>query len=76
MPTLARLASCKVAMYAADHLPPHFHILANDGRQALVEISTLAVLAGNVGKGPQGEALAWAANHAAELEAMWNLLNP
>ena len=76
MPTLVRLAICKIVMYAADHLPPHFHIIANDGREALVEIATLSVLAGNVGRRAQVEALTWAAGHALELQSMWNLLNP
>jgi len=44
MPTLARLASSTVTMYAADHLPPHFHVRLNDGREALVEIATLQPL--------------------------------
>ena len=37
-------------MYAADHLPPHFHVRMNDGREALVEIATLAVLRGSAAK--------------------------
>ena len=44
MPTLARLSTATIAMYAADHLPPHFHVRVNDGREALVEIATLTVL--------------------------------
>jgi len=62
-------------MYAADHLPPHFHIIANDGRQALVDIATLAVLAGHAGQRAQAEALAWAADHKTVLQDMWSLLN-
>lgn len=34
MPTVARFSSCKIAMYAADHNPPHFHIRMSDGREA------------------------------------------
>ncbi len=41
MPTLARLAQSTITMYAGDHLPPHFHVRMNDGREALVELATL-----------------------------------
>jgi len=30
MPTLQRFGSVSVRMYADDHLPPHFHIVAPD----------------------------------------------
>ena len=49
MPTLVRLANGNVTMYAADHQPPHFHVRARDGREALVVISTLAVFSGATG---------------------------
>lgn len=76
MPTLARLSNCTVTMYAADHLPPHFHVRANDGREALVEVATLAVLAGRLTKRELAEALAWAAANQALLHAKWKELNP
>ena len=46
-------------MYAGDHLPPHFHVLMNDGREALVEISTLAVMRGSVPARELTDALTW-----------------
>ena len=76
MPTIARLNTCRLALYAADHLPPHFHVLANDGREALVEIASLQVLAGDAGSRAQAEALAWAASHQAGLQTLWKELNP
>jgi hypothetical protein len=75
MPTITRLPRCKICLYAADHLPPHFHILTNDSREALVEISTLAVLAGGVGKKELSEALEWAATHQELLQSKWEELN-
>jgi hypothetical protein len=63
-------------MYPADHNPPHFHILANDGRQCLVQIGTLVVLNGNVSAAALAEALAWAGQNAAALIALWTVLNP
>ena len=76
MPTLARLSHSTITMYAADHLPPHFHVRMNDGREALVEIATLAVLRGSAAKRELAEALAWAAANKGQLEAQWKELNP
>ncbi len=76
MQTVARLHSCKITMYAADHLPPHFHVLANDGREALVELASLQILAGHAGARAQAEALAWAAGHRTQLQILWKELNP
>jgi len=37
-------------MYAGDHLPPHFHIRLQDGREALVEIASLSMLYGRIAR--------------------------
>jgi Domain of unknown function (DUF4160) len=42
-----RFAACKIAIYADDHMPPHFHIEGR-GFRAVVEIETMAVRAGDV----------------------------
>lgn len=76
MPTLVRLSNSTITMYAADHLPPHFHVRMSDGREALVEIATLAVLRGSAAKRELTEALAWAAANKGQLEAQWKELNP
>jgi hypothetical protein len=55
MPTIRRFDTCKIAIYADDHLPAHFHIEGR-GFRAIVEIETLAVRSGNVRRA--GEALA------------------
>ena len=76
MPTLARLPVCTMVMYAADHLPPLFHVRMADGREALVEIATLAVLSGRVAKRELAGALAWATDNQKLLRAKWKELNP
>lgn len=76
MPTLARLAASTVTMYAADHLPPHFHVRLNDGREALVEIATLQPLTTRIAQRELAEALAWAADNQGLLVAKWKELNP
>lgn len=76
MPTLARLERSKLSMYAGDHNPPHFHVLANDGTEALIDLATLRVIGGTVRLTVRKEALAWASQHSALLAATWKELNP
>lgn len=76
MPTLVRLSDSTITMYAADHLPPHFHVRMHDGREVLVEIATLTVLRGSIAKRELTEALAWAAAHKGLLQSRWKELNP
>ena len=63
-------------MYADDHLPPHFHVRMNDGREVLVEIATLEVLRGNVAKRELADAMAWAKLMQQWLVEKWKELNP
>ncbi|WP_036290455.1 DUF4160 domain-containing protein [Methylosinus sp. PW1] len=69
MPTIRRFANCKIAIYADDHLPPHFHIEGR-GFRALIEIETLEVRAGDIRRA--AEALEWAAANRELLRAEWN----
>ncbi len=72
MPTIRRFANCKIAIYADDHLPPHFHVEGRDFR-AVVEIETLSVRAGDVRRAV--EAMEWAALNLDVLRAEWVRLN-
>jgi Domain of unknown function (DUF4160) len=74
MPTLRRFGSVSVRMYADDHDPPHFHIVAPDF-QALVRISDFAVIAGDALPSQIAEALAWARAHQDWLALKWAELN-
>jgi hypothetical protein len=70
MPRLVRFSNAEIAMYFADHNPPHFHVLGREGA-AQVSIATLEVLQMS-GKVDLREALEWADAHRAVLEAKWN----
>ena len=76
MATLARLPKSKLSMYAGDHNPPHFHVLANDGSEALVDLASLQVIDGSVRPTVMKEALAWASKNVAQLTSKWKELNP
>ena len=72
MPTIHRFATCKIAMYADDHMPPHFHIEGR-GFRAVVEIDTLRVRAGSVRQVP--DVLARARENLDLLRREWHRLN-
>lgn len=75
MPTLARFANCKICVHAADHAPPHFHIVASDGCEALVEIATLTVLRGQLRGAAMQQAMRWARTHQTDIQSAWEALN-
>jgi hypothetical protein len=74
MPILQRFGSVSVRMYADDHRPPHFHIVASDFH-VLVRISDLAVIAGEARQTQIAEALAWPQAHQETLALKWAELN-
>lgn len=76
MATLARLPKCKLSMYAGDHSPPHFHVLAHDGTEALIDLASLHVLNGSLRPSVLKEALAWARQNMGLLATKWKELNP
>ncbi len=62
-------------MYAGDYPPPHFHIRANDGDEALVEIASLEILRGRLLRREVAEAMEWAAANQKYLMQTWKELN-
>ena len=75
MGRLHQVGKVVIRVYANDHLPPHFHVIAPHF-EALVEIATLAILRGEIGRSVRAEAMAWCAAHRADLAAEWNRINP
>jgi len=69
MPRLQRFSSTEIAMFFADHNPPHFQVLGREGA-AQVRIDMLEVIASS-GRIDLSEALAWAAGKRALLEEKW-----
>lgn len=59
-------------MYFRDHNPPHFHVLANDGREAQVRIDGLQLLNGEVDRRALDEAREWATRNEAFLKETWD----
>jgi len=74
MPTLFSAGSWKITMYAADHNPPHFHIVTCDRAEAQIAIATLTIIRGEVRANVLKAALAWAAKNRGLLMTTWNEL--
>lgn len=74
MPAVIRLGNVKIAIYAADHNPPHFHLLSAE-HAATVSLKTLEIISGSVPKKVYELARAWAADHMDLLEETWAQLN-
>lgn len=75
MAKLHQIGKVIITIYANDHLPPHFHVIAPDF-EALIEIETLAVLAGSLGRSSRKAVMTWVAANLATIRAEWNRINP
>lgn len=79
MPELSRFYGITIKMYFGDHLPPHFHAIYGSS-EAIINISTLAVIEGNLSPRALGLVTEWAALHKGELVEAWesakNLKHP
>ncbi|WP_413992955.1 DUF4160 domain-containing protein [Labrys okinawensis] len=74
MGKLYQIGNIIIRVYANDHLPPHFHIVAPDF-QALVEIETKRMLKGSI-KSSRKEIEAWVSANIETIRAEWNRINP
>lgn len=57
-------------MYFNDHNPPHFHAVYG-GSEAVIDINTLAVIAGRLPPRAMGLVVEWVSLHREELQADW-----
>ncbi|MDA0205359.1 MAG: DUF4160 domain-containing protein [Acidobacteria bacterium] len=71
MPAISRFFGIVIAMFYADHNPPHFHARYGE-QEAVVEIDTLALLAGKLSPKARALVVEWAAMHQDELRKNWN----
>jgi hypothetical protein len=74
MPELSRFYGVQIKMYFDDHQPPHFHAIYAEN-QAVIEIETLAVIAGDLPSRALGLVIEWASLHRSELREA-NLESP
>jgi phosphomannomutase len=62
MPVIARFYGIIIAMFFADHNPPHFHARYG-GFQVVIKIDDLAILTGEMPTRALGLIMEWAARH-------------
>ena len=70
MPEISRFFGIVIKMYFDEHNPPHFH--AGYGEyEALVNINTMAIIAGGLPSRALGLVIEWASMHQDELKREW-----
>lgn len=74
MPTVFRIGSLKIQVFADNHYPPHFHIVGSEF-EVLVSLSDLSILRGERYRRHIGEALELAAQNLEILRQEWSRLN-
>jgi len=70
MPEITRFYGIVIKMFFEDHNPPHFHAIYGE-YEVLIDISTLAVFAGNLPPRALGLVIEWATQHQNELLNNW-----
>lgn len=72
MPQISRFQGITLTMYYDDHLPPHFHVRYNS-QKAIIRISPVSWLAGEIPSKVKKLVVEWANLHKAELLENWEL---
>lgn len=72
MPCVCRFFGIAIYFYFSEHSPPHFHAIYG-GDEAVYEIKTLRLYAGNLPRRAHNLVLEWADEHREELMECWNV---
>ena len=73
MPEISRFYGISIYLYPREHPPAHFHAFYGDG-EAVFEIATLRIIAGDIPNRARALVLDWATEHQGELAAAWDRL--
>lgn len=76
MPLLHRLPDMTIRVNVPDHRPPHVHVVMADRRDALVDLSTLAITSRTLRATDIAPALAWIEAHRAHCVQVFEECNP
>jgi hypothetical protein len=71
VPTISEFFGILILMYYRDHAPPHFHAKYGD-YEALIQISPISLLKGNLPPRALSLVIEWAQIHQGELLEDWN----
>jgi hypothetical protein len=72
---LHQIGKIIIRVYANDHLPPHFHVIAPDF-EALIEIETSAIMRGSLSRRAEKNVMAWSIANRRLIAVEWNRINP
>jgi len=72
MPRLSQFYGIAIYMYYRDHAPPHFHAIYGE-YEAVFQIATGTVLAGQLPRRARAMVEDWLAAHQTELQQDWEL---
>lgn len=76
MPTLCKLQNKTIRVNTPDHFPPHVHVVMSDRRDALVDLTTLAVTSRTLRVSDIADALAWIEKNRAYCLQVFQECNP
>ncbi|MDD5676201.1 MAG: DUF4160 domain-containing protein [Chitinivibrionales bacterium] len=71
MPEICRFYGIIIKMFFNEHNPPHFHAEYGSA-EVLIEIETMAVIAGSFPPRALGLVTEWASQHRDELLSLWD----
>lgn len=71
MPEICRFYGIVIKLYYNDHSPSHYHA-EYSGNEMLVNIESLAVIAGKLSPRATGLVIEWATLRQTELQRVWN----
>ena len=74
MPCIKIIDSIKVYVYAADHPPPHFHILYAEYEELII-INDLTTYIGSVPPKHRQKIIQWASKHQGFIMKQWSKYN-
>lgn len=72
MPRIAEFYGIAIYMYFKDHAPPHFHAIYGQ-LEAEVDVSTGAIMKGNLPKRAERLVREWSQEYQRELDENWDL---
>jgi hypothetical protein len=72
VPEISRFLGVVVAMFYADHPPPHFHVRYGEQR-AIIEIETMRLVDGWLSPRVRGLVTEWGVRHRETLRENWRL---
>lgn len=70
MPEICRFYGIVIKMFFDDHAPPHFHA-EYGSEEVIINIQTLAIIAGKLKPRAMGLVMEWASLHPSELQSDW-----